>query len=264
MGWSVTDDHCYSFITADMAVFGPPIDHYDRYGHELLGLAAKHLFFGSARGLPLGGLLRAPSESLTYVLNPSDGWQHAVILEAVHERRSAEAATTVELVDGQGACPPVGSVGDSMNGPDACARFLASYRALPASQQREEFKRFRGAANYKTAGPGGQVRRFEPDTFDLPDHRRALAEALESAQRDGDELPWWERPSSTAARRCAKCSTPESLSQKLRKCARCGTVVYCDVGCQRADWREHRKVCAAIAESAPAASDGTVAAAAPQ
>jgi hypothetical protein len=39
---------------------------------------------------------------------------------------------------------------------------------------------------------------------------------------------------------CAHCGEQEAV---LRLCGNCRSVVYCDVECQRANWREHKKFC---------------------
>lgn len=53
----------------------------------------------------------------------------------------------------------------------------------------------------------------------------------------------------TAANRskdlCTTCGPEKSTpGMKLLSCARCHAVKYCSVECQRADWKEHKKVCA--------------------
>jgi len=48
---------------------------------------------------------------------------------------------------------------------------------------------------------------------------------------------------------CATCLRPGAA----RRCGRCRRRVYCSRDCQRADWAKHKKVCAGLADGAPAA-----------
>ena len=48
---------------------------------------------------------------------------------------------------------------------------------------------------------------------------------------------------------CAYCGA----TGRLKNCAACKRVKYCEAACQRADWRRHRPACAAPAAAAPAA-----------
>ncbi|KAI0709169.1 hypothetical protein C8Q76DRAFT_626320, partial [Earliella scabrosa] len=40
--------------------------------------------------------------------------------------------------------------------------------------------------------------------------------------------------------RCSWCNMPSAI---LKQCARCHTVTYCDISCQRSHWAEHKAVC---------------------
>jgi len=46
------------------------------------------------------------------------------------------------------------------------------------------------------------------------------------------------------SRSCAQCGAAPAAGAKLRFCARCTTVPYCTVECQRADWAAHKLICA--------------------
>ncbi|KAG7446986.1 uncharacterized protein BT62DRAFT_980509 [Guyanagaster necrorhizus] len=41
--------------------------------------------------------------------------------------------------------------------------------------------------------------------------------------------------------RCSWCGTPSAV---LRKCSRCGQTRYCDTGCQKSHWTDHKRQCA--------------------
>ncbi len=43
--------------------------------------------------------------------------------------------------------------------------------------------------------------------------------------------------------RCMTCDIYGQKEKKLKKCGICRRVYYCSVKCQRADWKEHKKVC---------------------
>ena len=53
---------------------------------------------------------------------------------------------------------------------------------------------------------------------------------------------------------CSKCRVPggSASAPKLSACARCGLVVYCSKGCQKAHWKaSHKQYCIAKAERVP-------------
>ena len=43
--------------------------------------------------------------------------------------------------------------------------------------------------------------------------------------------------------RCMNCDIYGQKEKKLKRCGKCRRVYYCSVKCQRADWKEHKKVC---------------------
>lgn len=79
---------------------------------------------------------------------------------------------------------------------------------------------------------------------------------------------WYERYGYTAddVLNCSHCKRGYSLlsaGEKLARCAGCRNVWYCSVEHQRADWKEHKKVChrssaSAAVSSAPAMPDKTI------
>jgi len=57
--------------------------------------------------------------------------------------------------------------------------------------------------------------------------------------------------------KCANCAKTKSDSGiNLKRCAKCQTTHYCSRECQKADWKEHKRVCASNATSATSISNG--------
>lgn len=46
-----------------------------------------------------------------------------------------------------------------------------------------------------------------------------------------------------AARCCGKCGRPEEKENSLFHCSRCRSVFYCNAGCQKSHWKDHKKMC---------------------
>jgi len=42
---------------------------------------------------------------------------------------------------------------------------------------------------------------------------------------------------------CSSCKKPSTTDEKLKKCAKCHLVAYCNPTCQKNHWPEHKKVC---------------------
>jgi mitochondrial splicing suppressor protein 51 len=53
---------------------------------------------------------------------------------------------------------------------------------------------------------------------------------------------------------CASCTKTPGPGESLKRCAKCQTVRYCSRDCQKADWKQHKKTCAANASTRNAAS----------
>ena len=62
----------------------------------------------------------------------------------------------------------------------------------------------------------------------------------------------------TSTAQCANClKTKSDLGINLKNCAKCQTTNYCSRECQKADWKQHKKVCASNAASASSTSAGS-------
>jgi splicing suppressor protein 51 len=64
-------------------------------------------------------------------------------------------------------------------------------------------------------------------------------------------------PPTSKGRTCKTCGKPESPHITLKECGRCGRTGYCSRDCQKADWKEHKKVCLPTCQSQPSASATT-------
>lgn len=51
-------------------------------------------------------------------------------------------------------------------------------------------------------------------------------------------------PPAKLARQCKRC---DKTGPDVKRCSRCGAVMYCSKTCQRADWKSHKPACATVA-----------------
>lgn len=49
-----------------------------------------------------------------------------------------------------------------------------------------------------------------------------------------------ERETQSSSKRCGNC---QKSGESLLRCSRCKSTYYCDVQCQRSDWKTHKKTC---------------------
>ncbi|SZF05225.1 unnamed protein product [Blumeria hordei] len=54
---------------------------------------------------------------------------------------------------------------------------------------------------------------------------------------------------------CARCHTPYPVDKAAKPCAKCQSVSYCSRECQKADFRNHKKMCAAAAQAYASRTD---------
>lgn len=67
---------------------------------------------------------------------------------------------------------------------------------------------------------------------------------------ESEEQEWKEereqKMKSSGKAKCVVCGKSAKAGDKLKKCARCASVPYCSVGCQRDDWPRHKLSCVAV------------------
>ena len=81
----------------------------------------------------------------------------------------------------------------------------------------------------------------EPSMTDLESRLQKTRQSTRTAPARATATPAAEAGSSTSA--VEKCDNCGSAVGPLRKCARCGKTRYCNHACQKADWKQHKKVC---------------------
>lgn len=78
-------------------------------------------------------------------------------------------------------------------------------------------------------------------------HRQQFTNALTRGLREGRVLRGWVTAETAAwERECATCHKQASESLRLSTCARCKSVKYCSVSCQKAAWPGHKSLCQVI------------------
>lgn len=93
MGW--TDSHLHRFETEDGTSYSVPYPGIPLDGDR------------STRGVRLDSLVSAPGDWVLYEYDFGDGWEHAVVLEAVEP----DGPSRPVCLDGEKACPPEDSGG---------------------------------------------------------------------------------------------------------------------------------------------------------
>ena len=144
MGWS--DSHEHEFVI-----------HGTRYDSRASPGRDEGSRVLPERGRPLASALGA-TRSFDYVYDFGDLWQHLVVVESIEPPAEGEVPA-VQLLQGEGACPP-----EDVGGPSGYARFLAAL-ADPADPEHEAMGAWIG-------------RDFDPAAFDVEAVARALAEGL--------------------------------------------------------------------------------------
>ena len=113
----------------------------------------------------LDQVLREVGDVLHYEYDFGDGWEHALVVEAVHPLR--DGTPRARLLDGRGACPPE-DVGGILHYNDVAAALRGEPDAIALDRQFLDWL------------PDG----FDPDAFDLVATQAAVAHAL-----DGVDVP---------------------------------------------------------------------------
>lgn len=80
----------------------------------------------------------------------------------------------------------------------------------------------------------------EPEGFRPEGHN--MAKALQDVDEQLDEFKERLGDPMLQCNRCKKCA----LGRKLMRCSRCQLAYYCDVECQKKDWKKHKKLCCPV------------------
>jgi hypothetical protein len=67
------------------------------------------------------------------------------------------------------------------------------------------------------------------------EHHGALKIATERARKKAGLT--------TGVPKCASCNELEPIDEKFLRCSNCLAVLYCSKGCQKEDWKNHKKEC---------------------
>ncbi|TVY80739.1 hypothetical protein LSUE1_G002550 [Lachnellula suecica] len=74
-------------------------------------------------------------------------------------------------------------------------------------------------------------------------------EARENVESTNEAQQEIDAGSSTAQQKCTSCNKPEmNPDTPLKPCIKCHSSFYCDRDCQKADFKQHKKVCAKQAQ----------------
>lgn len=133
MGWE--DAHLHLFECAGTR-YGPMDDDFDPFGQQTQ----------NERTTPLSDVLQKPKDSLRYVYDFGDDWQHTVTLEKTTPLPIDRRAPRPRCIGGRRACPP-----EDCGGPPGYAALLQALRD-PEHPEHESYREWLGAT-------------FEPEAF---------------------------------------------------------------------------------------------------
>lgn len=174
-------------------------------------------------------------------------FEHEITLEKIETAKGQQQF--VELLAGENACPP-----EDCGGNFSYARKLETLeKKSPKSKEyREVMEECQNAANY---GKQGVV--FEPYTFSLTKHKRALNLALPSEASPQNDANMMKHDFQTGRLESQLLHKPQKLKiekkcmtcgkEASKCCSRCKLVYYCSAECQTAHWKkEHKLKCSQI------------------
>lgn len=71
--------------------------------------------------------------------------------------------------------------------------------------------------------------------------KRYLVEHAEELKESGwEDIPC---PVKIVGKACGRCGAHAGAKSGLKKCGKCGKVLYCGTGCQKKDWKAHKPFC---------------------
>ncbi|CAN0111089.1 unnamed protein product [Heterosigma akashiwo] len=237
MGWARAY-HGYVFIDRrDGSVLGPA--KYSGY-IDMMHAAMHYHYVMDDRKIPLACLLREVGDACDYTYDLGDSFCHVLTVEEVADGGEQEGDQGVQLLAGHGACPPEDSNGLGDKGIDGYVELVEKYQRRPKSCK-AEIREAEGSVNYRQNWLTGLPVPFRPGSFDLNFHRLMLSAMLAGPRVQKKGFVGFSDEVTEVTAGCARCG---DRLRPLHKCARCRRAAYCGRECQKADWKEHKKVCA--------------------
>ena len=185
-------------------------------------------------GYPLAAMLKKEGDTIYYLYDLGDGWQHRIVLEEIVPEEE-----DVTLIDGAGGCPPEDSCGLENKGCGGYAELLEMVRRGPnKAEVKAALKEVsRTAVNYSRPWTGGPPLPFRPLEYNL-DYHRSLLDLMvtgPSVKKTGQFPVEGGECFKESMRECSNCG---SRLKTLSRCLGCKKVWYCS--------REFSQVCCSI------------------
>ena len=244
--------------------FGPTNAKYDE-SHTMRLRGSTEMIDDSK--VALLDVVHKTGDKLKYIHNLKDKWRFAIELEAVE---SDLPNKTVQLVDGQGAGPPVvmhyysftiDEFETEFVGPHAYCitldilfnpdKYHSSFQKL-AREKMETYEERRRQSEDGYPEDTELNSPFDPVKFDVEATRKRIRNCVRgNATQKGDLSPLMILPPALVNlirqchRHCSFCKMTESqLKKTFKRCSRCRGVYYCGEECQKKDWKnDHKRLC---------------------
>ncbi|KAJ3301737.1 hypothetical protein HDU76_005653 [Blyttiomyces sp. JEL0837] len=162
--------HYHGYLITDFkdgALFGPE-------GSDAIDMVWGQAFkFIDSVTTTLGSLMWKVGDEIGYEYDLGDHFMHKITLERVIP--ASESDGRVELMDGQGACPPEDSNGfENHKGSLGYAELMDDWDSMSKKDKKKVVTAVLGSANYH-----GE-KSFDPKVFDLKAAKKRVAEAIRS------------------------------------------------------------------------------------
>ena len=251
--------------------FGPTNAKYDE-SHIMRFRGSTEMIDDSK--VALLDVVHKTGDKLKYIHNLKDKWRFAIELEAVE---SDLPNKTVQLVDGQGAGPPVvmhyysftiDEFETEFVGPHAYCitldilfnpdKYHSSFQKL-AREKMETYEERRRQSEDGYPEDTELNSPFDPAKFDIEATRKRIRNCVRgNAIQKGNLSPMSLAPAlmmgdlklymnmiKNSRRHCSFCKLTEGQLKKTFKCcSRCRGVYYCGEECQKKDWKnDHKRLC---------------------